>query len=176
MGKLVSEHPLRLNGPHLMYSVMSIDPILVCSQTGAGAGFAWKWGHFSLMGDSEYVFISVCPIDCKCSIEYVYHPLAELMLPTINCDKCGRILSVKYDIVLGILSIKAVLDNDSTGVRVVFHVVVYGGQTPLWRAYYRDISGNFRAGEPFYIHIITHPVFDAMWKGRWGSDLLVYPW
>jgi len=94
-----------------------------------------------------------------------------------NTELCGQVLDFKYDLDLGLISIKAVLNQDSPGVRVIFNVHLYCvlniGYTCV---YYRDIPGNIRAGVPFYVHIITHPVLLARRKGRWDTDLPVYPW
>lgn len=158
---LVSEHPLYLAKLNKMYDVLGLREACPSASTW----FAWRWGHFGSGGNEEFVSIGVCPIGCNCSGG--------------KCDKpCGQILDLKYDIDLGIISFKAVLSEDSPGVRVIFneYVVNCCGGDGWTIAYYRDIPGNVRAGVPFYVHIITHPIFVKHYAGRWGSHLLLYQW
>jgi len=169
---LVSEHPLWLAGFNNMYCTKGV--VEVCR--GASAGFASRWDLFGPLGNMDYMSIGVCPYGkcAKCVLQYdgkSYKVVCE------NTELCGQILDLKYDLDLALISIKAVLNQDSPGVRIIFNVdvecVLNIGYSCV---YYRDIPGNIRAGVPFYVHIITHPAFIAYDKGRWKFDPPVYPW
>jgi len=171
---LVSEHPLYLAGFNTMYCAPGAFE--VCR--GASLHFAWRWDMFGPFGNATYVSVGVCPFGkcARCGAEYnLVTDIFEVVCE--DTELCGQVLDLKYDLDLGLLSIKAVLNQDSLGVRLIFNVSEYCvlniGYTCV---YYRDIPGNIRAGVPFYIHVITHPVFMARDAGRWETDLPVYVW
>jgi len=128
--------------------------------------------------DCPLEFTAACPSERPPSTYYCYSATLQTIeiCPIGSCDRCGRILSIKHHLRQGLLSIKAVLDRDSPGVRVVLSVLITPcDERGFYCVHYRDIPGNIRAGVPFYIHIVTHPASSMPWFAEGAIPPLLFP-